>query len=465
MTEETVFGGKYRILRSIGVGGMGTVYEAEHVEIHRKVAIKLLHAEFAQNADAVARFRREAQIAGSLGHDSICEVLDVGISPDGSHYLVMPLLRGTSLAHLLAQTGQMAQARALDVVAQILGALEAAHAAGIVHRDLKPENVFITKVGDRDDFVKVLDFGISKVVQGGSVPTSMTRTGTVMGTPYYMSPEQARGQKDQDHRVDIYAAGVILYELLTAQRPFDGETFNELIIKIVTEAFAPVSTLRPAVSPQVESIVIRSMMRDREERYQTAAAMRADILAVRAGLADSVPGTRMVPTFRGDARTGSTALSQSRPQAPTDSHALPMRTGRGVLIGAAAGGIILVGGLVGFFAFAGSDAAQPLPATTVPMGLQFPMTVAPVLTAAPLVAATTAPETGLAPPETGSPEPQTASGSASSRRRRGEAGAPIAATAAPSTAAPAPQTSEPARTARPRTIRGAGGTKIMTENE
>ena len=279
----TVLGGKYRIVRLLAQGGMGAVYEGEHVEIGHKVAIKVMKPELAQRAEALARFRREAQIAGTLGHDNICAVLDLGTTPEGSPYLVMPLLKGSSLAQALTECGPLPEERALDIAAQLLAALSAAHQVGVVHRDLKPDNVFLTQIGERADFIKVLDFGISKVLGAQREASALTQTGTLVGTPYYMAPEQARGLKDQDARVDVYAVGVILFEMLTGHLPFTGDEIGGVIIKIATEGFTRPSQLRPDLSPAVEGLVLRAMERDRDRRFPDAANMRAVVLGLLAG--------------------------------------------------------------------------------------------------------------------------------------------------------------------------------------
>ncbi|MBN1771633.1 MAG: serine/threonine protein kinase [Deltaproteobacteria bacterium] len=272
--------GKYRLLRRVGAGGMGEVWEAEDQRLHRRLAVKLLAQELAADPVAVSRFHQEAEAAGRIGHDNICEVIDLGTTEDGVPFLVMPLLRGLPLGELLEQAGRLPPARATDIVAQTLDALTAAHAAGIVHRDLKPDNLFVTRVGDREDFVKILDFGISKVLGdptlGGRSPT-LTRTGSVVGTPAYMAPEQARGVKDIDPRVDVYATGVILYEMLTGRRPFEGDTFNEVLWKIWNDPVTAPRALCPELPVALEAVVLRAMARDREDRYGSAREFRDEL--------------------------------------------------------------------------------------------------------------------------------------------------------------------------------------------
>ncbi len=187
-----VLKGKYEISRLIGEGGMGAVYEAHHKLIGRKVAIKFLHAEYATNPQAIQRFIQEAQIAGSLGHENICEVTDIGRTDDGAPYMLMPMLEGQSLGDAMNdEEGLLSTKRVSDIAYQALTGLQRAHDAGIVHRDLKPDNIFLTRMGDREDFVKILDFGISKIVSGTmpGVSGGLTTTGMVLGTPYYMAPE------------------------------------------------------------------------------------------------------------------------------------------------------------------------------------------------------------------------------------------------------------------------------------
>jgi len=287
-----VLEGKYEVLSCLGEGGMGAVYEARHTVIGRRVAVKFLHARFAEDPQALQRFYQEAQIAGSLGHDNICEVTDLGQTAEGLPFMVMPLLSGRTLAEeIQASSRLLATKRVLDIVSQVLLALDAAHSAGVVHRDLKPENIFLTRVGDREDFVKILDFGISKVL-GGAYPKlgGLTATGMVIGTPYYMSPEQAQGASDVDQRADIYATGVLLYELVTGEHPFEAENYNELIVKIITQPVVPPSSINPAVNSAQEKVVLRAMHRDPAERFETARQFRSALLGCARQTGMSLPG-------------------------------------------------------------------------------------------------------------------------------------------------------------------------------
>ncbi len=277
LSTGDIIDGKYRIVRLLGEGGMGAVYEGENTRIHRRVAIKVLHSAVAATGEAVARFEREAQAAGRIGSEHIVEVLDLGNLPSGDRYMVMEFMDGDALSGRIQKRGRLTAGEVYPIMHQLLEALAAAHGAGIIHRDLKPDNVYLLKSrGGKADFVKLLDFGISKFNQlSGDSGFSMTRTGAVMGTPYYMAPEQAKGSRALDHRVDLYAAGVILYEAITGEVPFNADTFNELLFKIVLEAARPVEQIVPGIDPNFAAIVNKSMAREPAARFQTAREFQA----------------------------------------------------------------------------------------------------------------------------------------------------------------------------------------------
>jgi serine/threonine-protein kinase len=271
LDPDQVVDGKYRIVRLIGAGGMGEVYEGENLLIRRRVAIKVLIAAASANADAVRRFEREAQAAGQIGSDHILEVLDLGKLPNGNHYMVMEYLDGETLAERIVRHGHLTPEQIAPIARQFLAALASAHAAGIIHRDIKPDNVFIlrSKAG-RSDFVKLIDFGISKFSNLKGVDRT-TRAGSLLGTPCYMSPEQARGKGETDVRSDIYSCGVILYEAVTGRLPFEGETFNDLMFKIaLSDAPSPLTYI-PALDPEFVWIIERAMARDPAARFQSVA--------------------------------------------------------------------------------------------------------------------------------------------------------------------------------------------------
>jgi serine/threonine-protein kinase len=269
----TTLDGRYRIVRELGRGGMGAVYEACHTGIDRRLAVKVLHAELASEPAVLERFRREARITGSLGHPNIIQITDTGTTPGGAPYLVMELLVGRSLSSVLRESVPLGIRQALAIISPVLRALSAVHANGIIHRDLKPENIFLTEGigadGSGETVVKVLDFGIAKPVDTKFEGSTLTATGAIVGTPYYMSPEQVRG-KDIDHRTDIYACGVILYQMLTGRPPFVADNFGDLVVAILNTAPIPMRMFRPELPEALEGIVIRAMARDKEDRYASA---------------------------------------------------------------------------------------------------------------------------------------------------------------------------------------------------
>jgi serine/threonine-protein kinase len=270
--------GKYRIVRAIGVGGMGTVYEGEHTLIRRRVAIKVLGGDSARTPDSVRRFEREAQAAGQIGSDHILEVLDLGTTQDGQRYMVMEYLEGRTLATHLEHVGRMTAAEIAPVARQMLAGLAAAHQARIVHRDLKPSNVFILreKAGLRG-FVKIIDFGISKFDETAA-PSRLTESGAVLGTPFYMSPEQARGEA-VDARSDLHAVGVILFEAVTGRAPFDGRNFNELMFQIGAGPRPRPTDFAPGLDPRFAAIIERAMKLRSKDRYQSAKELSRDLEA------------------------------------------------------------------------------------------------------------------------------------------------------------------------------------------
>lgn len=263
---------KYRLTAKLGQGGMGSVYKGEHTVIGKTVAVKFLHTRFVGQKQVVQRFYREARAAAAIGHENIIDVVDVGISQEGDPYLVMEYLEGESLADMLARVGPVSIEAACGVMEPALLALSAAHAKGIVHRDLKPDNIFLVFRDGGPPKVKLIDFGISKVAGGAD---KLTRTGSVMGTPAYMAPEQARGDADLDHRADVYAMGVILYEMLTGALPFPGDTFASIMARILTEKPLPPLEVRPDFPRVVEPIVMKALEKDPAARYQSAAELLA----------------------------------------------------------------------------------------------------------------------------------------------------------------------------------------------
>ncbi|WP_437966678.1 serine/threonine-protein kinase [Sorangium sp. So ce260] len=278
---------KYEIVRTIGRGGMGTVYEAVNTAIGKRVAMKFVDAELAQNKDAVARFHREAQAASAVESAHIVEIFDAGFADDVP-FLVMELLRGEDLGHRIRRCGRLELGEALHVTAQILRGLHRAHEAGIVHRDLKPDNIFLVDRDDDPNFAKILDFGISKVRRTDGVPAhTLTRQGTVLGTPFYMSPEQAQALPDVDGRTDLWAVGAILYECLTGHPPHSGSSYEQVIVNICMKDAQDVRMSNPAVPEPIARVIARALTRDRDARFSSARDFLDALVAGAGGLLGS----------------------------------------------------------------------------------------------------------------------------------------------------------------------------------
>jgi serine/threonine-protein kinase len=264
-----VLSDRYRILRKVGEGGMGAVYQAEHALIEKRIALKVLFPELTRRPDLVARFLQEAKAASRIGHENVIDISDFGQSPEGFVYIAMEYLDGQDLGQVLKVKGPLPWHRARPILMQIAKALRAAHEHGIIHRDMKPENVFLIQREGRPDFVKVLDFGIAKSVnQDGDAPR-LTQAGMIFGTPEYMSPEQAQGQTP-DHRVDVYALGCLMYHLLTGDVPFRAENFMGILTKHMLEPVVPLRRRNPgmAIPADVEAVCLRALEKDRDRRWQ-----------------------------------------------------------------------------------------------------------------------------------------------------------------------------------------------------
>jgi serine/threonine protein kinase len=293
---------RYEIVRRIGEGGMGAVYEARHSIIGKRVAIKVLLEKFLENEELIARLLQEARLASSIGHQNIVDVTDFGTTRDGRAFVVMEFLEGESLSELIMRDAPLPVERSLAIVKQVASALGAAHAKGIVHRDVKPENVYLVRRGELD-FVKVVDFGVSKAVRSREEADSewqrLTRTGAVLGTPLFMSPEQAAGCDDIDQRADIWATALILYECLTGELPFRGNNYLGVVAQIQNKEVQPPSMQRPELSipPAVDRVVMRGLEKDRTRRYQQMAQFEHDIDRLLAGDMDVAfdDGTGLLP--------------------------------------------------------------------------------------------------------------------------------------------------------------------------
>jgi serine/threonine-protein kinase len=310
-----VLDGKYQIVRELGRGAMGVVYEALHLALERKVAVKTLLEEVSADPQIGARFEREARAASAIGHPHIVDVFDLGRTGNGLLFMVMELLDGESLGSMLKRTPKLPIPLAVHLMSQVLSGLGAAHKHGIVHRDLKPDNIFVLTSEERPNFVKIVDFGISKVIAptGPGNPNvtakvAGTMVGSVLGTPLYMSPEQAIGQVASiDHRTDIYSAGVVLYEMLCGRTPYLGDSYVQIFAALLEGNYPPPRSLAPEIPPELEAAIVRALDRDMDKRFPSVAAMRQAIGAS----ADLTPAPVLMPVSIGE------PLGAAAPQVPS----------------------------------------------------------------------------------------------------------------------------------------------------
>jgi eukaryotic-like serine/threonine-protein kinase len=344
LVNQTI--GNYRVIRLLGEGGMGVVYLAQHPVIGRKVAIKLLHAVLARDADIVSRFFNEARAIHMIAHENIVEILDFGQTTDGQPYFIMEYLEGESLSEVVGR-GPMPPAEVEAIGVQMCRALAAAHGKGIVHRDLKPHNVQICKKADGALQVKILDFGVAKILASPDGAQSVkTRTGSLMGTPLYMSPEQCKGSGVLDHRTDIYSLGVMLFEMLAGRPPFTAEGVGELFAKHMLQEAPSLLQFAPSAPPHMAAAVMKSLAKEPADRFQSMDEFRKALigevklpaLAARsgagAGRTELVPSQTMSPNA---STTLSSAISEL-----DDSLARPARTRKLALVGGGALAAILL---------------------------------------------------------------------------------------------------------------------------
>jgi serine/threonine protein kinase len=286
--------GRYRVFERLGAGGMGTVYRAEHVTLRKQVAIKVLEPNLALKQTAVDRFLHEARTVSQIHHENVVEIIDFGFTDEQRlPFFAMELLQGEELADRLKRSGPLPWSWVREVLVQILAALEAAHEEGVIHRDMKPQNCFLIRKGERKDVVKVLDFGLAKVISGESDFQSLSQTGAVLGTVHYMSPEQARSEK-LDVRTDIYSVGVIAFELLTGCVPYHAAGAMGVLSKLLTSEIPTMASVAPDVwvHPRVEALVRKAMAKDREDRHASAVELAAAIRELPEDIDDEQAGRR-----------------------------------------------------------------------------------------------------------------------------------------------------------------------------
>jgi len=316
-----VIDGRYQIESLLGEGGMGAVFAAEHLKLMKKVALKVIHPEFAGDGEVAERFAREAMASAQLEHPHVATATDYGTLPEGGAYLVMQLVQGESLSDRLDREGAMDWTLACEVIAQVADALSTAHKKGIVHRDLKPDNVMLEPRDDGTLLVKVLDFGIARVASDavGRAGPALTRVGTVIGTPGYMAPEQALGE-EVDYRIDLYALGLLLYEMITGQPVFDLVDLTAIVTRQLTEEIEPLANVA-SVPPGLSELVMRALDRKKEQRPESAAAVRDGLrqLVLHATIQAVASGETELPPM---AATG--LATSRRDPTPTGPH-LPER--------------------------------------------------------------------------------------------------------------------------------------------
>jgi len=452
----------YEVRSLLGEGGMGAVYLAEHPIIKTRFAIKVLHPEFMRDPEAIARFTNEARAANAIRHPNIVEIIDLGTLPDGLPYIVMELLEGESLGVRLRRLRRLPVDQAVVFAAQVANALAAAHAAGIAHRDLKPDNIFLAadpEAPERER-VKVLDFGLAKLqreLPGTSISTS---AGLVMGTPKYMSPEQCRGVSgDVDHRTDIYALGIILYEMVCGCVPFEAEGAGDVLMMHMTQAPRPPRTINLEVTAELNAIILRALHKHRDDRFASMAELERALLGEDAGAlgvvanpvtSEESPAAWARPVRPTPARASRSSHSYGWLAGVGDVETVSRRQRRrrfAVTAAMAAAGLL---GLVFLVSGSHQRRARPLGAETpAPVAPNADVTVRPTAASLPIVVPSSAPAIVAPPPaapEADAPVPHEAAASKHSHHVRPSR-------ARPSTpAAPPPPPAEPASKRAPSVI-------------
>jgi tRNA A-37 threonylcarbamoyl transferase component Bud32 len=443
----SLIAGRYRVLRPLGEGGMGQVYLAEHEAIEKKVALKVLKSAYSRKEDIVTRFQQEAISASRVKHPNVLDVFDFGRLESGEAFLAMEFLEGHDLSDDLAKTFVLDPARGIQIALQICRALAAAHSKGVVHRDMKPDNVFLQRTGDGEELVKIVDFGIAQLRSNEEVaktePTRrrLTKTGMIFGTPEYMSPEQAAGRA-ADLRVDIYALGVILYEMFTGSVPFTGDSFMAVLAKTLNDPPPPMIQLNRElrISSELESVIMRSLAKNPDQRYASMTEFSNALLGTPEGAqfgrgsSGSIAGGRLssypdavgtatsaqfgdksaltasgtvavsaltAPSVGGTAALGTPTGIVGRTATPLDGQSATVVPAHSPSIGLvlASLGLVAVLGIGGYVAFARGSSAQSASLTAVDHESVQPTahTSPPALSAPPPAPATAATETVVLP--------------------------------------------------------------------
>jgi hypothetical protein len=448
---DHVIAGKFRLVRRLGHGGMGSVWAADHLVLNSQVAVKIIDASIAQNTEALGRFLREAQAAAQLRSPHVVQTLDYGIE-DSVPFIAMELLDGESLAQRLDRVHRLSLEETAKILTEVGRAISKAHETGIVHRDLKPDNIFLVK-NDDDEIAKVLDFGIAKATNPALGSSSQTRTGAILGTPYYMSPEQAEGNRSIDHRTDLWSLAVIAFECVTGRKPFQSEALGDLILQICVKPIKKPSAFE-TVPPAFDDWFAKATQRDPAQRFQSARELTSSLRAaagIRGGgetarvaavpVARAGAGSASSPPFAesGSGRSlsattggmGAVARTSARP--PARAMSTP------VIVSATLGALALAG-TVGFFAFrsASHASSSSSPTSTAPVEISAAKRAAEPGPAAPKPA-DPAPQSGApsaevpapAVEEATSPTPKSAATAASQAQSAVHARAKVAATHAP----------------------------------
>jgi serine/threonine-protein kinase len=407
--------GRYRCLRVLGQGGMGAVYEAEHTGTGRRVAVKVIHADMVKKTEMVLRFHREARVAGSIETPHIVQVLDTGTDPTtGTVYMVMEFLRGEDMQQLIRRVGKVPSLVALRLIAQACVGLGKAHAASVLHRDIKPANLFLSMAEGGPVTVKVVDFGIAKIMVdvGGDEEHALTRTGGLLGSPLYMSPEQAMSRKTIDQRADVWSLGVVLYEALSGRVPHLADSLGELIMAICGQPVPPIQSVAPWVPSEVAAIVHGALTPDPNLRYPSMAALLEAIQAV-TGARSAIDASELVPLGAAEqavvapsplALSGQSSFVQTAGVAASTASGLGASTTPGqstlsvpqeaspparkprIWVVPAFGAMIVVGGLAGYQLTERKAAGAPDPAlvvaSTAPVAVSIAVAPPPVVVSA-----------------------------------------------------------------------------------